>query len=498
MQLTPEQLREIGPEALQKIRAELARRSLKEFVHQAWKIVEPGTPLVWGWPMDAICEHLEAVSNGDIRRLLITVPPGTSKSRLTRVFYPCFQWVRDPHHRFISASYQLDLTVRDNLDARRIVSSEWYGQNFGINLAEDDGGKVGFSLNTLGSLKALTVGGKTTGFRGDTFLVDDPLNVQDGNSDLRRSEANEWFREAAQSRLNDVNKSSIIVIMQRIHQEDVAAVAMEMGYDHLNIPMRWEETQRKTTSIGWTDPRTEEGQLMWPERFPKWWVDQQEDAETGMGPYAFAAQMQQTPVPRKGGLIRVDSLKTVETLPQEPFLRVRAWDLAGTEGAGAYTVGVLMLYGQESRQYYIADVVRRQLGGGGVRELIMRTAEADGVATKIVLPQDPGAAGKTVVNELRAMLAGFNTRAEAQSGEKALRAAPFADQVEIGRISVLKTSWTKEYIEELRFFPRGRFKDQVDATASAFNELAPLTRKNNKTPHLRVVGEKSENVHKVA
>jgi predicted phage terminase large subunit-like protein len=496
MLLTPEQIREVGPEALQKIRAELAKRSLKEFVHQAWPIVEPGTPLVWGWPMDAICEHLEAVSNGEIKRLLITVPPGTSKSRLTRVFYPCFQWVREPHHRFISASYQLDLTVRDNLDARRIVSSSWYGENFGISLAEDDGGKVGFSLNTLGSLKALTVGGKTTGFRGDTFLVDDPLNVQDGNSDLRRSEANEWFREAAQSRLNDVNKSSIIVIMQRIHQEDVAAVAMEMGYEHLNIPMRWDETMRKTTSIGWTDPRAKEGELMWPERFPKWWVDQQEDPETGMGPYAFAAQMQQTPVPRKGGLIQVESLKYVDELPQEPFIKVRAWDLAGSEGKGAYTVGVLMCYGQESRQFYIADVIRKQVGSA--RELIERTAEADGITTKIVLPQDPGAAGKVVVNELRAMLAGFNTRAEAQSGDKATRARPFADQVEIGRVTVVKSGWTKDYVEELRFFPRGKFKDQVDATASAFNELAPLTRKNSKAPMLSVVGERHENVHKVA
>lgn len=481
------------PEVYRKAKAETARRSFKEFVRQAWHVVEPGTPLVWGWVMDAICEHLEAVQNGQIKRLLINVPPGSSKSRLTRVFYPAWVWTRNPHHRFISASYALDLTVRDNLDTRRIVTDDWYRDSFGLQLAEDDGGKVGFSLSTLGSIKALTVGGKTTGFRGDTFLVDDPLNAQDANSDVQRADANNWFREAAQSRVNSVADSAIIVIMQRLHQDDVSAVADAMGYEKLVVPMRWDESYRSTTSIGWTDPRTEDGELMWPERFPAEWVDTQENGDTGMGPYAFAAQMQQTPVPRQGGMFQTDRIQIIDNLPDEAFIAVRAWDLAGTEGAGAFTVGVKMLYGTTSGRFFIADLRRERLGGGAVRDLILSTAEEDGIATKVILPQDPGQAGKAQIDDMVAMLAGFNARAEIQSGSKEVRAEPFSAQMERGNVAVLKRTWTRDLLDELRFFPRGKFKDQVDAASSAFNALAPLTRQKKRTLRLIVDGEKTEN-----
>lgn len=482
-----------APEMLSQVKAEKARRDFKEFVRQAWHLIEPGTPLVWGWIMDAICDHLQALAEGRIpkNRLLICVPPGSSKSRLVRVFFPCWVWARQAHTRFISASYALDLTVRDNLDARRIVTSEWYQDTFKLSIAEDDGGKVGFSLSSLGSLKALTVGGKTTGFRGDYFLIDDPLNAQDANSDVLRADTNEWFREAAQSRVNSVQNSSIVVVMQRLHEEDVAAIAMRMGYERLIVPMRWDEQFRYTTAIGWTDPRSEDGELMWPERFPKDYVDAQEDAETGMGPYAFASQMQQTPVPRTGGLIAADNIAAIDELPDEPFLSVRGWDLAGTEGAGAYTVGVKLMYGLHSETFYIADVQRARLNGAGVRKLMLETAETDGRETRIIYPKDPGQAGKAQAEDIAAMLAGFSCESEAQTGSKEMRAEPFASQVSAGRVKVLKRGWTKAFLDEMRLFPRGRTKDQVDATASAFNKLAPLTRhKRKKSPVLMLVGEK--------
>lgn len=482
-----------APELLAKVRAEAARRSYKTFIHQAWDIVEPGRPLVWGWVMDAITEHLEAVVRRDIKRLVICVPPGFAKSRLTRVFLPAYQWISDPYHKFLSSSYALDLTVRDTLATRRLVESEWYGNTFGMHVAEDDGGKVGFSLDTLGSLKAVTVGGKTTGFRGDTFLIDDPINVLDANSTVKRAEALEWFREAAQSRVNDAAHSAIVVIMQRVHEEDVAALAMRMGYESLVIPMRWDESYRKTTSIGWTDPRTTQDELAFPERFPKEWVDRMEDDDTGVGAYAFAAQFQQNPVPRKGAMFQVDKLKLIDALPDEPFITVRAWDLAGTQGAGAFTVGVRMRYGRTSRKFYIDDVQRKQLSSGGVRKLILDTAETDGADTRIVLPKDPGQAGVAQIDDLTAMLAGFNVKAEAQSGSKEVRAEPFAGHVENGHVHVLQDTWTKVFIEELRFFPKSRWVDQVDAASSAFNALAPLARAKRRALTLVVTGERQEN-----
>lgn len=480
------------PALFTKVRAEIARRSLKEYWHQAWKVIEPGTPLVWGWALDALVEHLEAVARREIKRLVINIPPGASKSVGTRVIFPTWVWTREPHHRFLSASYSLDLTIRDNLNARRIVASDWYRESFDITIAEDDGGKVGFSTDKLGSIKAVTVGtGKTTGFRGDTFLIDDPINVQDANSPVKRAEALDWFREAAQNRINDAAKSAIIVIMQRVHEDDVAAAALEMGYDHLCIPMRWDESLRKTTRIGWTDPRKEDGELMFPERFPKEWVDQ---TERNMGPYAFSAQYQQRPVPRKGAMFAVERIGLYEELPDEPFISVRAWDLAGTAGAGAYTVGLRMRYGRNSRKFYIDDVARAQLSAGAVRDLIREIAALDGVETKIILPRDPGQAGLAQIADLTAMLAGYNVSAETQSGSKELRAEPLASHVENGHVLVRKETWTGAFVEELRMFPKGRYRDQVDAAASAFNALAAMTRVRRRQLELVVGGERTKSI----
>jgi predicted phage terminase large subunit-like protein len=495
MQLTPEQIQQYGPEALQKIRAELARRSFKEFVHQAWPVIEPGTPLIWGWVLDAMVEHLEAVTRGDIKRLVISVPPGTMKSKLTSVLWPAWSWLNRPHYKFLSSSYALSLAERNNVECRRILQSDWYTKNFDIEISSEEAGKVNFSTNKLGVMRAISVGGATTGYRGDAFIVDDPHDVSKAESDAKRAEAVQWFIESAQTRLNSLRDSSIIVVMQRVHEEDVAQTAVDMGYEMLRVPMRWDESMRQTTSIGWTDPRTKEGELMWPDRFPKKELDQ---LETNMGPYAVAAQMQQQPAPRKGGMFQIDNIRQIDDLPDEHFIAVRAWDLAGSEGKGAYTVGVKMLWGEKSQEFYVVDVIRKQLGGGAVRELIEKTAEQDGVATKIIVPRDPGQAGKVQTEDIIALLAGFNAKAEAQSGSKELRAEPFASQVEINRVNVLKRTWTKAWLDELRFFPKSKYKDQVDATSSAFNALSEMTRKRKKTPQLAVVGERKPNAFKIA
>ena len=487
-----------APKLLQQVRAEAARRSLKEFIQQAWPIIEPGRTLVWGWPLDAIVLHLEAVAKGDIKKLAIFVPPGFMKSRSTRVFFPAWRWVQDPYHKFLSASYGIDLTVRDTLDLRRIVTSEWYQETFGLGIADDDGGRSGFTLKSLGSVKPITVGGKTTGFRGDTVLFDDIIGVQDANSPSKRAEANEWFRESAQNRVNDATYSSRVLIMQRVHEDDPGALAMKMGYEPLIIPMEWDEQFRRTTSIGWTDPRTAEGELAFPERFPHEEVKMLKNDETGMGAYAYASQYQQTPVPRKGALIPVDKIVMTEALPEDSYISVRAWDLAGTADGGAFTAGVRMKYGRKSRRFFFDDVRRGQYSPGGVRDLILSTALEDTTETLIILPKDPGQAGVAQISDLTAMLAGFNVKAESQTGSKEMRAEPLAGQVEHGHVSCLQDTWTKAFIEEMRFFPKGKYADQVDAGASAFNALAALARHRKRTLQLVVSGEKQPNYASMA
>jgi len=156
-------------------------------------------------------------------------------------------------------------------------------------------------------------------------------------------------------------------------------------------------------------------------------------------------------------------------------------------------VGVRMRYGRNSHKFYIDHVARAQLSSGAVRQLILDTAETDGVECKIVLPKDPGQAGVAQIDDLTSMLAGFNVRAEAQSGSKEVRAEPFAGHVENGHVAVVQDVWTRDFVEELRFFPKGRYVDQVDSASSAFNALAPLARKKKRALNLVVGGERTEN-----
>lgn len=493
MTLDPQTLMRLqnAPAMVAQLKKELAKRSLLEFTRQAWPILEPGRAMRQNWVLEAMCEHLEAAARGEIRRLVINVPPGSSKSRLTRVMYPLWLWTQRPYLRIIGASYALQLAERDNYYARTVLQTDWYKNTFGVEISAEQGAKVNFDNSSMGGMRAISVGGATTGYRGDFFIVDDPHNVSKGESDAERTDAVTWFREAAQNRVNDIRESVRIVIMQRVHEYDVTSAALEMGYEHLCIPMRWDESLRKTTSRGWTDPRKKEGELMWPEMFPD---PELAELEENMGAYAVAAQNQQQPAPRKGGMFDVDAITQRDEVPDDAdMIYVRAWDLAGTEGAGAYTVGVKMGFDKNTDKFWIVDVRRAQLSSGKVRELIESTAEDDGYLTKILLPIDPGQSGKAQVNDLVSMLRGYDARGEAQSGSKEVRADPLAAQIERGHVYCLKRVWTKNYIEELRFFPKGKFKDQVDASASAFNMLAPLSRKKQKALHLSLVSDKQEN-----
>lgn len=476
-------LSQIGPEHNDLIAAELGRRSLLNFIPQYWPMLEPQRRLLLGWPIEAMADHLTAISNGQITRLIMNVPPGTMKSLMTRVFWPTWEWTQNPSLRFIGASYAHHLAVRDNRRSRIIVNSELYQRRYPhVRLSDDQATKDNFANTETGWMFATSSQGLATGERGDRFIIDDPHNITDVESPAVREKTLQWFAEVVPSRLND-NKSAIIVIMQRSHENDVTGYALsrELGYEHLMIPMHYDPERAKKTSIGWKDPRKKRGDLMWPERFS---VRQVEELHKSLGPYASAAQLQQLPVPREGGLFTPDNLVTITRLPQDKIDWVRAWDLAASEGRGAWTVGALLGRYRRSKRYVIADIVRGRFSSGEVREKILATAAFDGPKIPIVIPQDPGQAGKAQAASIIADLSGFNARSELQSGSKETRAEPLAAQIEAGNVDMLKAGWNGKFVEEMRGFPRGTNKDQVDAASSAFNFLN--SRKKVIIPNIQV------------
>jgi predicted phage terminase large subunit-like protein len=471
--------------ATNRIRDEQAKKgsvSLGSFIREAWPLLEPAQPYVHGWHVDAIAEHLQAVTDGSIRQLLINVPPGTMKSLQTSVFWPAFEWgpLGRPELRYVSTSHSETFSARDSRKMRDLVRSEWY-QNLWPHVRLVREGETSFANDRHGFREAMPYT-RLTGARGDRLIIDDPQAALEAESEADRKRALRTFRETVPLRINDAKTSAIIIIMQRLNDQDVSAAAIEAGYVHLMLPMEYEPERRCRTVLGldkagrpriFQDPRQRDGELLFAERFSRSYVD---EIKRTMGSYAVAGQLQQRPVPREGGLFKAAWFGPDKYLAGPPpgTAWVRHWDLAATEGEGAaYTAGV-KLGRTPDNKFVVGHVSRFRAGPGAVQERIVATAKADGADVTISLPQDPGAAGKVQAYEYIRALAGFSAYASPETGEKEQRAVPMAVQAEIGNLYIVQGEWNAAFMDELLLFPGSKYKDQVDALSGAFARLTKV------------------------
>lgn len=448
------------------VERELCRRSLTDFIRQAWHVIEPGQPYTHGWHIDAIADHLTAVSRGEITRLLINIPPGTMKSLATCVFWPAWEWAQKPSTRYVCASHSQEHAIRDNVRMRRLVASDWYQRLWPLKLTDDQNAKTKFENEATGFRQAMAVA-SMTGARGDRVIWDDPHSVEDALSDAKRTAALRVFDETLPTRLNNPDRSAIVVIMQRLHQNDVSGHILErdLGYTHLCLPMEFEPERRCVTSIEFSDPRSEPGELLFPARFSREVVERDKHA---MGSMAVAGQFQQRPAPRGGGMLQASRLQIGD--PARIEKAVRYWDKAGTDGGGCYTAGVKVGKDADGK-FWVLDVVRGQWGAAERERMIRQAAEVDGVAVKVWVEQEPGSGGKESAEATIRNLAGFAAFADRVTGAKETRAEPFAAQVASGNVVLARGAWNRAFIDECAMFPVGKFKDQVDAASGAFVKL---------------------------
>lgn len=330
-----------------------ASTSLYEFTAQAWHVIEPATPFRDNWHVGATCEHLEAVHHGQIRRLLINIPPRFLKSTTVSVMYPAWTWIDRPAHKFLTGSYALKLAIRDSLKMRRLIQSPWYrerwGRGFnlsdnsdwgdpdGFELTNDQNQKMRFENDRSGYRIAFGFEGGVMGEGGDDVIIDDPHDRESAHSDLQRNGDIVTYREAITTRLNDPAKSAITIVMQRLHEHDLSGyVLAEGGYEHLILPMHYDPKRSKVTCIGWRDPRTTAGELLHPDRFTP---EVTAEWEKSLGT-AAAGQLEQTPNPAEGGIIKRHWFRFYDELPLTFDVEIQSWDLAfkGTETAN-FTAG---------------------------------------------------------------------------------------------------------------------------------------------------------------
>lgn len=294
--------------SLDEVKAEKARRSLAEFIREGWHVLEPTTPLIWNWHMDAIALHVQAAVEGwmDVQRwmqreqlraterpdqepetqpvqliqnLLFNVPPGSAKSRIISVYTPPWVWLRWPEWRVLYLSTNPDVALRDSVFCREVIESDWYQSWFRPEwqLADDQNAKSFYRNTRGGSRRAKGYLAKITGDRYDALFVDDPNDPEEAHSETVRTSINDRWTSTIYNRVNDLRTSLRIGIQQRVHEDDWSGhVLQEGGWEHVCIPMEYEpqrlDAERdgipRTTAIGWSDPRTEEGELLFPERFP--------------------------------------------------------------------------------------------------------------------------------------------------------------------------------------------------------------------------------------
>lgn len=517
---------------IHKIReAQRYETKLINFAEYVWPVVEPAIPFVRGWVLEAVCDHLQAVTEGYIRRLLINVPPGFTKSLMTDVFWPAWEWGprNRPWLRYMCAAYSNHLTERDNMRCRNIVVSDRYrrlwGDRFGIS--NEQFTKVKFANDHTGWKLATSVSGIGTGERADRVIIDDPNNPIEMEFDAVRASTNMWFTEVIPDRLNNQKESAIVVIQQRTHEEDVSGTALsrDMGYVHLCIPMRYEPAKhvngwtfdafgRQTiaTVLGddandippeltfWVDPRTKFDEIAWPERFPE---EICQELERDKGPYAWAGQYQQTPEPRGGSILKYEYWKTWEDdkFPNFDFL-LGSLDTAYTEkeenDPSAMTIWglwhdeagnpkIMLVWAWQDRLEFHA-LVQKVIDSCGLNPKAAPRFPVD----RLLI--ESKASGFSVGQELARLFRGTGKLGielidPKKYGDKVARVHGIQHLFADDMIFAPNKAWADMVIKQCAIFPRGSHDDLVDTTSQALRYLRDMGFALKREEHSVVVAD---------
>jgi len=314
---SPKDTVNLSPALVEAVQTERAKRRLHPFIKQAWHVLEPETVFQDNWHIGAVCEHLEAVTSGQIRRLIINQPPGTMKSLSVCVFWFCWSWIKFPALRWLYTSYSESFALRDATKSLTLIKSSWYQSRFGNDFALLTDGAGKFTNDKTGFRLSTSIGGAGTGERADIMVGDDCLKIEEGHSKAARDGVNRHWDLTISGRATDPRTGRFVVVGQRLDEEDLSGhLQKQGGYVLLSLPMEYEPHRKCITPI-WRDPRTEEGQLLWEERFTKLEVD---DWKKRLSAYGTAGQLQQNPEPEgKGGIFnRADFRAFTVEVTQEP------------------------------------------------------------------------------------------------------------------------------------------------------------------------------------
>ena len=444
--------------------AALLRSDLTAFVHKVFDTVSPGDLYQHNWHIEAIAYELGRCLDGDNRRLLITQPPRSLKSICASVAFVAWALGHDPASRFICVSYSQDLAGELARQFRRVVDSDWYRHLFPeMRLVKDTGSECVTSAG--GGRIATSIGGTLTGRGADVIIIDDPLKAEEAHSETARKSVIDWYATSLVTRLNDKRRGAVVVVMQRLHEEDLVGHLLRQGaWRHLDLPAIAIEDHVLRIGAGPHDlHRRKEGDLLHPKRESR---ETLERIKVEVGSLAFSAQYQQRPLPIEGNLIKRDWFKRYDAPPQPaPDLRVaQSWDVATTTRQTS-NYSVCTTWAMLGKTYYLLDVWRDRLEYPELKRKVISLQAFHGAGT--VLIESVGL-GLNLVQDLCAdSPESFpNPIGILPEGGKLTRMEAQTAKIEAGQVLLPKDApWLDVFLSELLAFPHGRHDDQVDSVS---------------------------------
>ncbi len=451
----------------QALRAAL-RTDLTAFVHKVFETASPGDLYRHNWHIEAIAYELGRCSEGDNTRLLITQPPRSLKSICSSVAFVAWALGHDPALSFICVSYSQDLAGELARQFRQVVDSEWYKALFPkMRLVKETGGEC--VTGAGGGRLATSIGGTLTGRGADIIIIDDPLKAEDAASKIARIAVIDWYTSTLATRLNDKERGAIIVVMQRLHEEDLAGYLLEQGGWHrLDLPAIAIEDQQIRIGPHPADLHDrKEGDVLHPEREPHAALER---IKAEIGSLAFSAQYQQRPIPLEGNLIKREWFKDYgdPPAPTQGSKVVQSWDIAGSVSERS-DWSVCTTWAMHQKTFYLLDVWRGQLEYPDLKRKVIALREAHGA--QMVLIEKAGL-GLSLVQDLKAdSPAGFpNPIGISPDGDKLVRMEAECARIEAGHVVLPRNApWLDTFLHELLAFPNGRHDDQVDSVSQFLN-----------------------------
>lgn len=446
----------------------LLRRDFQAFVTRVFYQLHPQARYLPNWHIEMMCAELQACLRGDTKRLILNVPPRSLKSLTGSVAFPAFVHGHDPTANIICVSYGQDLSTKLALDCRNVMTSSWYRATFGTRLSPAKQGTNDFMTTRNGTRLATSIEGVLTGRGADFIIIDDPLKPDEAVSDVHRKKVNAWYDGTLLSRLNNKRSGVIILVMQRLHMDDlVGHVLAQEQWKILRFPAIAEQDEEfvYTTPYGVERHKRVTGDVLHPEREPKEVLDQMRQR---IGEYNFSGQYQQSPIPPGGGMVKAAWFKYYEPGAQPQGMPViQSWDTANKQSElSDYSVGTT--WGINGKDIYLLDVVRARLSFPELKRAVQDLQRRH--CASVVLIEDK-ASGSQLIQELR--YNGMAVKEIKPVESKVMRMNAQTAQIESGFVYLPKAApWLAQYVSELTTFPFAKHDDQVDSTSQALEWIA--------------------------